>query len=92
VWFTNNNGVNPFLGVPIAAVVCAVLALPTSYLVFRLAGGYFAIGTWVVAEVAKLFTTQIGSLGRAPASHCRRCRTSIRRCATGWCIGRLSAS
>jgi branched-chain amino acid transport system permease protein len=64
VWFTNNNGVNPFLGVPIAAAVCAVLALPTSYLVFRLAGGYFAIGTWVVAEVAKLFTTQVGSLGK----------------------------
>jgi branched-chain amino acid transport system permease protein len=64
VWFTNNDGVNPFLGVPIAAAVCAVLALPTSYLVFRLAGGYFAIGTWVVAEVAKLFTTQIGSLGK----------------------------
>jgi branched-chain amino acid transport system permease protein len=64
VWFTNNDGVNPFLGVPIAAAVCAVLALPTSYLVFRLAGGYFAIGTWVVAEVAKLFTTQVGSLGK----------------------------
>ncbi len=64
VWFTNNNGVNPFLGVPIAAAVCAVLALPTSYLVFRLAGGYFAIGTWVVAEVAKLFTTQVHSLGK----------------------------
>jgi branched-chain amino acid transport system permease protein len=64
VWFTNNSGVNPFLGVPIAAAVCGLLALPTSYLVFRLAGGYFAIGTWVVAEVAKLFTTQVGSLGK----------------------------
>jgi branched-chain amino acid transport system permease protein len=48
---------------PLAAVVCAAIALPTSLLVFRLAGGYFAIGTWVVAEVFKLLTTQVDSLG-----------------------------
>lgn len=48
---------------PLAAAVCALLAWPTSYLVFRLAGGYFAIGTWVVAEVFKLLTSQVDSLG-----------------------------
>lgn len=57
------------LGVPVvaamvmAAVVCGVLAFGTSFLVFRLVGGYFAIGTWVVAEVFKLVTTQIDALG-----------------------------
>ena len=31
-------------------------AFPVSWLVFRLRGGYFAIGTWVVAEVFALLT------------------------------------
>lgn len=56
-------GVPLLLAVPLAGVVCALLALPTSFLVFRLAGGYFAIGTWVVAEVFKLLTTQVEALG-----------------------------
>lgn len=47
-----------------AAVLCALLALPTSFLLFRLAGGYFAIGTWVVAEVFRLVVPQFDSLGR----------------------------
>jgi branched-chain amino acid transport system permease protein len=54
----------PLLGSLLAAaVVCGLLALVTSFLVFRLVGGYFAIGTWVVAEVFKLLTTQVDSLG-----------------------------
>jgi branched-chain amino acid transport system permease protein len=56
-------GVPLLLAVPLAGVVCAAIALPTSLLVFRLAGGYFAIGTWVVAEVFKLVTTQVDALG-----------------------------
>lgn len=56
-------GVPVLLAVPLAGVVCALLAFPTSFLVFRLAGGYFAIGTWVVAEVFKLLTTQVDALG-----------------------------
>lgn len=35
-------------------VVAGLLAYPTAKLVFRLKGGYFAIGTWVVAEVFRL--------------------------------------
>jgi branched-chain amino acid transport system permease protein len=31
--------------------------------VFRLAGGYFAIGTWVVAEVFRLVTMRVDGLG-----------------------------
>lgn len=56
-------GVSPFLALPIAVVVAAALALPTTALVFRLSGGYFAIGTWVVAEVYRLVTVQIGAVG-----------------------------
>jgi branched-chain amino acid transport system permease protein len=43
--------------------VCGLLAWPTSYLAFRLSGGYFAIGTWVIAEVVRLVITQIGAVG-----------------------------
>jgi branched-chain amino acid transport system permease protein len=55
--------VSPYLGVFIAAVVCAVIALPTSLLAFRLRGDYFAVGTWVIAEVYHLVMTRDSSLG-----------------------------
>jgi branched-chain amino acid transport system permease protein len=57
------HGTEPFLAIPIAAVIAAVLAFPASWLVFRLAGGYFAIATWVLAVVADLVVTRFPSLG-----------------------------
>ncbi|SDG70761.1 branched-chain amino acid ABC transporter permease [Klenkia brasiliensis] len=63
VYLASTVGVDPFLAVPVAAVVCAVVAWPISYLAFRLAGGYFAIGTWVIAEVVRLLVTQVDALG-----------------------------
>jgi branched-chain amino acid transport system permease protein len=63
VYLASTVGVDPFLAVPVAAVVCALLAWPTSYLAFRLDGGYFAIGTWVIAEVVRLLVTQVDALG-----------------------------
>src|SRR5690348_5528640 len=57
------HGVEPFVALPIAAAICAVLSVPISYLVFRLRGGYFAIGTWAVAEVLSLLTIRDSSLG-----------------------------
>jgi branched-chain amino acid transport system permease protein len=57
------NGFNPVAAIPIAAIVCAVIALPVSLLLFRLAGGYFAIATWVVADTAQLVISSITSLG-----------------------------
>src|SRR5471030_2025992 len=47
----NYCGVSPFLAVPVAGVVAVVIAVPVSRIAFRLEGGYFAIGTWVIAEV-----------------------------------------
>jgi branched-chain amino acid transport system permease protein len=41
-----------------AALVAVVAALPIGVLAFRLRGGYFAIGTWVIAEVARLLVKQ----------------------------------
>lgn len=57
-------GVNPFLAVPLAGLVAAVLALPTAALVFRFRAGYFAVGTWAVAEVYRLLAANTGPLGR----------------------------
>lgn len=63
VYIADTVGIDPFLAVPVAIVVAGVISLPISFLAFRLSGGYFAIGTWVIAEVIKLVTTQIPALG-----------------------------
>ncbi len=56
-------GVQPYLGVLLAAFACAVIAVPTSLLAFRLRGDYFAVGTWVIAEVYHLAVTRDSALG-----------------------------
>ena len=61
--FAEKFGLNPFVCVPIAGVVAALFAVPTAGLAFRLRGGYFAVGTWVIAEVYRLLVTQITWLG-----------------------------
>jgi branched-chain amino acid transport system permease protein len=57
------KGLSPFVAVPIAALVGAVIALPITYLLFRLRGGYFAIATWVVADTALIIVGTISLLG-----------------------------
>jgi len=56
-------GLHPLMAVPVAGLVGAVIALPVAGLMFRLRGHYFAIGTWVVAEVFRLIASQISALG-----------------------------
>jgi branched-chain amino acid transport system permease protein len=57
------GGINPLLAIPIVGIISATMALPTALIVFRLRGAYFAIGTWVVAEVYRLVFAQFRSLG-----------------------------
>jgi branched-chain amino acid transport system permease protein len=57
------GGVHPLAAVPLAGLAAAALALPAAGLLFRLRGHYFAIGTWVVAEVFRLIASQIAPLG-----------------------------
>lgn len=59
----NQFGVNPFLAVPVAAVLTAVVAVPVSKLAFRLKGGYFAIATWVIAEVFRISFANVSAVG-----------------------------
>jgi branched-chain amino acid transport system permease protein len=56
-------GIHPLLAVPAAGAIAAIVALPVAGLMFRLRGHYFAIGTWVVAEVFRLSASQISALG-----------------------------
>jgi branched-chain amino acid transport system permease protein len=56
-------GIPPLFAVLLSGVLVALLAIPTALIVFRLRGAYFAIGTWVVAEVFRLGLAQMSSLG-----------------------------
>jgi branched-chain amino acid transport system permease protein len=55
--------VHPIAAIFIAGPAAALVAIPVAALIFRLRGAYFAIGTWVVAEVFRLFASQISVLG-----------------------------
>jgi branched-chain amino acid transport system permease protein len=56
-------GVPILWAVPLAGVIGLLLAVPVAALIFRLRGAYFAIGSWVIAEVFRLFAAQTTSLG-----------------------------
>lgn len=56
-------GVNPYVAVPLAGIFAGLVAWPAARILFRLQGPYFAIGSWVLAEILRLFlsnTTQLG--------------------------------
>jgi branched-chain amino acid transport system permease protein len=55
--------VPPLAAIPLAGLIGALVAIPVAALVFRLRGHYFAIGTWVVAEVFRLLAAQFSALG-----------------------------
>lgn len=63
VYIADEIGLDPFVAVPIAVIIAGVISFPISFLAFRLSGGYFAIGTWVIAEVIRLINMQIEVLG-----------------------------
>ncbi|KUN77556.1 branched-chain amino acid ABC transporter permease [Streptomyces griseoruber] len=65
LFIVNDHGVNVYAGTLVVSAVVALLAWPVSYLAFRLRGGYFAVGTWVIAEVVRLIVVRFDSLGAA---------------------------
>ena len=56
-------GLDPVPSILIAGVVALLIAVPTAFFAFRLQGAYFAIGTWVIAEVFRLLVAQWKTLG-----------------------------
>lgn len=63
VYIADTIGLDTFIAVPAAVVIAGLISIPISFLAFRLAGGYFAIGTWVIAEVVRLVLVQFPALG-----------------------------
>lgn len=55
--------VDPVFAIFIAGPIGALIAIPVAVLIFRLRGAYFAIGTWVVAEIFRLLASQVSVLG-----------------------------
>jgi branched-chain amino acid transport system permease protein len=64
VWLLGDIfGIHPFVSALLAGLLAAAIALPVAPLLFRLRGGYFAIGTWVFAEVVRLVVANIQATG-----------------------------
>src|SRR5580698_6546618 len=61
--FTIVAGLDPIIAIVLSGVVAGLVAIPSALIVFRLRGAYFAIGTWVVAEVCRLILAQVKQLG-----------------------------
>jgi len=55
-------GINPFVAIFLSLLVPAMLAVSCYLLLHRLDGPYFAIGTWVVAEVFRLVASNMSWL------------------------------
>lgn len=56
-------GLDPLLGVLLGGVAAMALSVPIAFFTFRLNGAYFAIGTWAVADIARLVLGQWRALG-----------------------------
>ncbi|MBG6148533.1 branched-chain amino acid transport system permease protein [Labrenzia sp. EL_142] len=54
---------DPLVSILLGGIAAALLAIPTAFFTFRLQGAYFAIGTWVVAEIVRLTVAQWKALG-----------------------------
>jgi branched-chain amino acid transport system permease protein len=61
-------GLPPVAAIAGAGILGAVIAVPVALLIFRLRGAYFAIGTWVIAEVFRLSFAQVSALGGGSGS------------------------
>ena len=62
------GGMHPLGAIVLAGVLGALISIPVALLIFRLRGAYFAIGTWVIAEVFRLSFAQVSALGGGSGS------------------------
>ncbi|GGE11443.1 amino acid/amide ABC transporter membrane protein 2, HAAT family [Gemmobacter megaterium] len=69
-------GMDPLLALLLGGLAALVLAVPMAFFAFRLHGAYFAIGTWVMAEVARLSIAQWKALGGGTGTSLPRDATS----------------
>ncbi len=57
------GGLDPLPAILLGGLAALLLAIPFGFFAFRLQGAYFAIGTWVLAEVARLVIAQWKAVG-----------------------------
>jgi branched-chain amino acid transport system permease protein len=69
-------GWDPVPAIALGGVAALALAIPTAFFAFRLQGAYFAIGTWVIAEVTRLMVAQWKTLGGGTGTSLPREATS----------------
>jgi branched-chain amino acid transport system permease protein len=62
VWLCNHN-MKPYEAMIVSALFCGAVSLPLSFVVLRFRGAQFAIGMWVVAEVAAILVSLDQALG-----------------------------
>ncbi len=62
------GGLHPIAAIIAAGGLAAIVSIPIATLIFRLKGAYFAIGTWVIAEVFRLSFAQVSALGGGSGS------------------------
>jgi branched-chain amino acid transport system permease protein len=72
---TERLGLGVWPSFTLAAVVAGALAVPVGALTFRLKGGYFAVGSWLVAEVFRLAVGNSAYLGHASGMFIRPARS-----------------
>jgi branched-chain amino acid transport system permease protein len=61
--FANNHEMDLWVSVALAGLAAFLLSFPIAAIAFRLRGGYFAIGTWVIAEAVFLLVVNEDSVG-----------------------------
>jgi branched-chain amino acid transport system permease protein len=69
-------GLDPIPSILLGGIAAVLLAFPTAFFAFRLQGAYFAIGTWVIAEVTRLSIAQWKALGGGTGTSLPREATS----------------
>lgn len=69
-------GLDPVPAILLGGVAGFLLAIPMAFFAFRLQGAYFAIGTWVIAEVTRLIIAQWKTLGGGTGTSLPREATS----------------
>ena len=69
-------GWDPVPAILLGGIAALALAIPTAFFAFRLQGAYFAIGTWVIAEVTRLMIAQWKALGGGTGTSLPREATS----------------
>ena len=86
-YVSNTWAWNPWLTLPVAALAGALFALFSAWPLFRLSGAYFAVATWVLAELMRigaLNSTALGAGGGMPLMAIRETSRFMRNAGVYW--------